>query len=126
MVVKDTTVRDTNKSSRVTSLLSPAENKDLVCALAVRFYFWDLTLPQRSNPRSSLELHLTSKAVRGTNAKESRVKVSVHSFAYNFFTDLDFAADLGIFFKAPPGVSLRHISTGIVVYLTLVPRPLKP
>ena len=52
--------------------------------------------------------------------------MSVHSFAYNFFTDLDFAADLGTFFKAPPGVSSCCISAGIAVYSTLTPRPLKP
>jgi len=80
----------------------------------------DLTLLQRSNLRSLLELHLTSKAVRGTNAKESRVKVSLHSFAYNLFTDFDFAADLGAFFKAPPGVSTRFIPASIPTHYNVV------
>ncbi|KAF9650852.1 hypothetical protein BDM02DRAFT_3092255 [Thelephora ganbajun] len=85
LAVRDINVQDTNKANRVMPLLSPVEYKDL-----------------RSNPRPSFELHLTSKAVRGTNAKESRVKVSLHSFTYNLFTDFDLAADLGAFFKAPP------------------------
>jgi len=80
----------------------------------------ELTLLQKSSPRSSLELHLTSKAVRGTNAKESRVKVSLHSFAYNLFADFDFAADLGAFFKAPPGVSSRRVFTGILAHCSFV------
>ena len=67
-----------------------------------------------------LELHLTSKAVRGTNAKESRVKVSLHSSTYNLFTDFDFAADLGAFFKAPPGVSARCVSAGILIHYNVV------
>ena len=48
------------------------------------------------------------------------MKVSLHSFAYNLFTDFDFATDLGIFFKAPPGVSSCCMLAGIVVYFTLV------
>lgn len=80
----------------------------------------DLTLLQRSNPRSLLELHLMSKAVRGTNAKESRVKVSLHSFEYNLFTDFDFAVDLGNFFKAPPGVSARYVPAGISAHYEFV------
>jgi autophagy-related protein 2 len=67
-----------------------------------------------------LELRLTSKAVRGTNAKESRVKVSLHSFAYNLFTDFNFVTDLGVFFKAPPGVSPRRTRAGVVAYFTLI------
>ena len=78
-----------------------------------------LTLLQRSNPRSLLELHLTSKAVRGTNAKESKVKVSLHSFACSLFADFDFAADLGAFFKAPPGVSARCIHVSILTHYNL-------
>jgi len=39
--------------------------------------------------------------------------VSLHSFAYNLFTDFDFAVDLGAFFKAPPGVSARCAPTSI-------------
>jgi len=89
-------------------------------SLDVRPYPGDLTLPQRSNSRSSLELHLTSKSVRGTNAKESRVKVSLHSFMYSLFTDFDFAADLGTFFKSPPGASSRCMFAGIIAHLTLV------
>lgn len=121
MAVKDITVQDTNKAGRVTSLLSPAEYKDLVgVSLNLCVHPGDLTLLQRSNSRSLLELHLASKPVRGTNAKESRVKVSLHSFAYNLFTDFDFAADLGTFFKAPPGVCSRCILTGIVAHHTLI------
>lgn len=86
LAIKDVTIQDTNKAGRVTPLLSPPEYNDL-----------------RHNPQSMLELQLTSRAVRGTNAKESRVKVSLHSFAHNLFTDFDFTADLGGFFKAPPG-----------------------
>jgi autophagy-related protein 2 len=89
-------------------------------SLDIRVHPRDLTLLQRSNPRSLLELHLTSKAVRGTNAKESRVKVSLHSFAYNLFTDFDFAVDLGAFFKAPPGVSLRRVTAGVLTHYNLV------
>ena len=115
MAVRDITVQDTNKAGRVTSLLSPAEYKDLVSvSLDVRIYPGNLILLQRPNPRSLLELHLTSKAVRGTNAKESRVKVSLHSFAYNLFADFDFASDLGGFFKAPPGVCSHCVLTDII------------
>jgi len=46
------------------------------------------------------------------------VKVSLHSFAYNLFTDFDFATDLGTFFKAPPGVSPRCMLAVIVAYPT--------
>jgi len=112
LTVKDITVQDRNKAGRVTSLLSPAEYNDLVrMPRDITVYPGDLTLLQRSNPRPSLELHLISKAVRGTNAKESRIKVSLHSFTYNLFTDFDFATDLGTFFKAPPGVSSRGVCT---------------
>ena len=48
------------------------------------------------------------------------MKVSLHSFAYNLFTDFDFATDLGTFFKAPPGVSWRWMLAGVVAYFTLV------
>ena len=115
MAIKEITVQDTNKAGRATSLLSLAEYKDLVGVLGdIRVYRILLAFYlQRSNPRSLLELHLTSKVVRGTNVKESRVKVSLHSFAYNLFTDFDFAVDLGAFFKAPPGVSARFILIGI-------------
>jgi autophagy-related protein 2 len=121
LAVKDITVQDTNKAGRVTSLLSPAEYKDLVSvAREIGVYPRDLTLLQRSNPRSLLELHLISKTVRGTNAKESRVKVSLNSFAYNLFTDFDFAADLGTFFKAPPGVSSHCTPVSILTHSNLV------
>ena len=50
------------------------------------------------------------------------MKVSLHSFAYNLFTDFDFATDLGTFFKAPPGVSSRCMLAGIVAYFNLVPQ----
>lgn len=69
----------------------------------------DLTRFQGHSPQPSLKLNLTSKAVRGTNAKESRVKVSLHSLTYNLFTDFDFATDLGSFFKGPPGVSSHQV-----------------
>lgn len=120
--VKDITIQDMNKAGRVTSLLSPVEYKDLVSAAGDIRVYWILLFffLQRSNPRSLLELHLTSKAVRGTNAKESRVKVSLHSFAYNLFTDFDFAVDLGAFFKAPPGVSARYTFTGILIYYNIL------
>jgi len=48
------------------------------------------------------------------------VKVSLHSFAYNLFTDFDFAADLGAFFQAPPGVSSRSTFAGVLTHYSLV------
>ena len=48
------------------------------------------------------------------------MKVSLHSFAYNLFTDFDFAVDLGAFFKAPPGVSARYTFTGILIYYNIL------
>jgi len=48
------------------------------------------------------------------------VKVSLHSFAYNLFTDFDFATDLGAFFKAPPGVSSCCMLARIIAYFTLI------
>ena len=54
------------------------------------------------------------------------VKASLHSFAYNLFTDFDFTHDLEAFFKAPPGVSLRRLLAGILTYDDLLYRPSKP
>lgn len=54
------------------------------------------------------------------------MKASLHSFAYNLFTDFDFTHDLEAFFKAPPGVSLRRLLAGILTYDDLLYRPSKP
>lgn len=48
------------------------------------------------------------------------MKVSLHSFAYNLFTDFDFAVDLGVFFKAPPGVSTHCVPASISTHYDLV------
>lgn len=46
--------------------------------------------------------------------------MSLHSFAHNLFTDFDFAADLGAFFKAPPGVSFCQVPAGVFPHDELI------
>ena len=69
---------------------------------------------QSSSGQSLLKLRFVSLTIPETNAKESRVKVTLSGVTYTLHPMLDWAAELGLFFKAPPGVSLfrfyRHIS----------------
>ncbi|KAI0721077.1 hypothetical protein C8T65DRAFT_601842 [Cerioporus squamosus] len=67
--------------------------------------FVSLTTPRSlsTSARSALKLRFTSLIVPGTTAKESRIRLTVSGLTYNFHPDIGWAADLGRFFKAPPG-----------------------
>ncbi|KAI1795867.1 hypothetical protein LXA43DRAFT_989826 [Ganoderma leucocontextum] len=67
--------------------------------------FLSLTTPRSLNTtaRSAVKLRFTSLVVPETTAKESRVRLTVDGITYNFYPDIAWAADLGRFFKAPPG-----------------------
>ncbi|KAI0748137.1 hypothetical protein C8Q80DRAFT_1120684 [Daedaleopsis nitida] len=67
--------------------------------------FLSLTTPRSlsTSARSALKLRFTSLVVPETTAKESRVRLTVSGITYNFYPDIGWTADLGRFFKAPPG-----------------------
>ncbi|PIL24008.1 hypothetical protein GSI_13759 [Ganoderma sinense ZZ0214-1] len=67
--------------------------------------FLSLTTPRSLNTsaRSAFKLRFTSLVVPETTAKESRIRLTVDGITYNFYPDIAWAADLGRFFKAPPG-----------------------
>ncbi|KAI0374905.1 hypothetical protein BV20DRAFT_1032957 [Pilatotrama ljubarskyi] len=67
--------------------------------------FLSLTTPRSLNAtlKSALKLRFTSLVVPETTAKESRVRLTLCGITYHFYADLQWAADLGRFFKAPPG-----------------------
>ncbi|KAI0647065.1 hypothetical protein C8Q79DRAFT_1009211 [Trametes meyenii] len=67
--------------------------------------FLSLTTPRSLNTtiRSALKLRFTSLVVPETTAKESRVRLTLCGVTYHFYPDLKWAANLGRFFKAPPG-----------------------
>lgn len=60
---------------------------------------------QDASPKPLVKLRFVSLIVPETIAKESRVKVTLTGFTYNLYRDLLWASDLGLFIKAPPGVS---------------------
>ena len=63
-------------------------------------------LRQASAPQSMLKIRFVSLILPETNAKESRVKVTLSGFTYTVHADLDWISDLGRFAKAPPDVRL--------------------
>ncbi|KAI0362114.1 hypothetical protein OH77DRAFT_20625 [Trametes cingulata] len=67
--------------------------------------FLSLTTPRSLNTtlKSALKLRFTSLVVPETTAKESRIRLAVSGITYHFYADLQWASDLGRFFKAPPG-----------------------
>ncbi|KAG5650892.1 hypothetical protein H0H81_010636 [Sphagnurus paluster] len=54
--------------------------------------------------RSMVKLRFTSLVVPGTSAKESRVKLTLSGFTFNFYPDFSWAKDLAVFVKSPAGV----------------------
>ena len=62
-------------------------------------------MSQSSVAPSMLKLRFVSLILPETNAKESRVKVTLSGITYTLHGDLDWIAELANFVKAPPGVS---------------------
>ncbi|KAI0336552.1 hypothetical protein GY45DRAFT_1291461 [Cubamyces sp. BRFM 1775] len=67
--------------------------------------FLSLTTPRSltTTVKSAIKLRFTSLVVPETTAKESRVRLTLCGITYHFYPDLDWAASLSRFVKAPPG-----------------------
>ncbi|KAJ7449880.1 hypothetical protein FB451DRAFT_1052586 [Mycena latifolia] len=81
-----------------------------------------LTTPRglTSASKPLLKLAFTSLVVPETTVKESRVRVALWGFTFNISPDVQWAADLSLFIKPPPGAfeaviptERTHISVGI-------------
>ncbi|KAF7363504.1 GP-PDE domain-containing protein [Mycena sanguinolenta] len=72
-----------------------------------------LTAPRglTSAPKPLLKLSFTSLVVPQTTAKESRIRVALWGFTCNLSPDIQWATDLGLFFKPPPGAFEAVIPT---------------
>ncbi|KAL0581534.1 autophagy-related protein 2 [Marasmius crinis-equi] len=69
-----------------------------------------ITLISLTSPRNLLllsqpllKLRFTSLEIPGTTSKESRIRISLCGFTYNFSTDMAWMTDLATFASAPPG-----------------------
>lgn len=64
-----------------------------------------LTSPRSlsTSPRPLVKLRLISLVVPETTIKETRVKATVCGFTYDFYPDITWVTDLGLFAKSPPG-----------------------
>ncbi|OAX41967.1 hypothetical protein K503DRAFT_832684 [Rhizopogon vinicolor AM-OR11-026] len=65
-----------------------------------------LTLPRSlsSVPRPMVKARFTSLIVPETNAKETKIRLTLWGFTCHFYPDLQWISDVGRFVKAPPGV----------------------
>jgi autophagy-related protein 2 len=101
----DLNITETSSTGAVTSFLSLTTPRNLVCYMAHCLPRQPIVLfIQLSNPRPLLKLRFTSVVAPETTAKESRIKLTLWGFTYNFLSDLRLIAELGSFAKSPPGV----------------------
>ncbi|KAJ7235449.1 hypothetical protein B0H12DRAFT_1141515 [Mycena haematopus] len=72
-----------------------------------------LTAPRglTSAAKPLLKLSFTSLVVPETTAKESRIRVALWGFTCNLSPEIQWATDLGLFFKPPPGAFETVIPT---------------
>ncbi|KAJ7111548.1 hypothetical protein C8R43DRAFT_1041373 [Mycena crocata] len=87
-------VRNTNPTGATDSLLSLTTPRGLMSA-----------------PKPLLKLAFTSLVVPETTAKESRIRVSLWGFTCNLSPDVQWASDLALFIKPPPGAFEAVIPT---------------
>ncbi|KAJ6630872.1 hypothetical protein B0H10DRAFT_2160244 [Mycena sp. CBHHK59/15] len=94
LAVMDLNVRNTTASGKAESLLS-------------------LTAPRglTSTPKPLIKVAFTSLVVPETTAKESRLKVALWGFTCHLSPEVQWANDLGLFIKPPPGAFEAVIPT---------------
>ncbi|KAF8892528.1 hypothetical protein BD779DRAFT_1610102 [Infundibulicybe gibba] len=56
-----------------------------------------------SVPKPLVKLRFVSLVIPGTTVKESRIKLTLTGFTYNFYPDIGWISDLTLFVKPPPG-----------------------
>lgn len=71
-------------------------------------------------PQSMIKLRFKSLVVPETQAKESKIRLTLVGFTFTLYSDLEWVSDLTAFSKSPPGVSKSTIFRIPTIFRTAI------